>query len=65
MRWPNVKIHKGIIPKAAKLLTVVIKTDRFILPPKITVHILEAPPVGETPVKNKPNCISILLGNIK
>lgn len=62
---PNVKIHKGIIPKAAKLLSVVINIDRLMLPPNMTAHMFDAPPLGETPVKNRPNCISTEFGNIR
>lgn len=47
---------------AAKVLMVVIVIDKFKSPPRIRVHMLEAPPPGDTPVKNIPNCISALSG---
>uniref|UniRef100_A0A1A9X1H5 NIF3-like protein 1 n=1 Tax=Glossina brevipalpis TaxID=37001 RepID=A0A1A9X1H5_9MUSC len=37
IRTPNVKIHIGIIPKAAKLLIAVMATERFRLPSKRTL----------------------------
>ena len=46
---PKVKIHSGIIKKAAKVDTAVMVTDRSRFPPNITVQILEAPPPGEQP----------------
>lgn len=60
---PNVNIQNGIIPNAANVLIAVIDIDKSRLPPKITHQIFDAPPDGETPVKNRPSCISILFGN--
>ena len=51
MVLPKVKIHKGIIKKAANVETAVMVTDRSKFPPNITVQILEAPPPGEVPKK--------------
>lgn len=51
------------LPKATIFPTDVIAIDKSILPPRSMVQILDAPPAGETPVKNIPNCISALPGN--
>lgn len=51
------------LPKAENVLIVVIDIDKSRFPPRITDHTLEAPPDGETPVKNIPSCISTLFGN--
>lgn len=59
---PNVKIHKGIMPNAAKVQRAVIVTERSMFPSKRTVHMLDAPPEGEQPVKKNPSCISGLSG---
>lgn len=61
---PNVNSHKGIIPKAAKVLIVVIKIDKSMFPSSMAVQMLEAPPAGDTPVKNIPNLIAGSLGKI-
>ena len=53
--WPNEKIHAGIMTKAAKVDRAVIVTDRFKLPPNMTVQMLDAPPPGEQPVTNSPS----------
>jgi hypothetical protein len=42
-------------PNAAKVLIVVIASDKFMFPPNISVQMFDAPPAGLTPVKNKPN----------
>lgn len=63
MVLPSVKIHNGIITNALSVLIVVIEIDRSKFPPRITDHVLLAPPDGETPVKNRPSCISTLSGN--
>lgn len=63
IRFPSVNIHNGSIANAAIVLVVVIAMDKSRLPPNITVHIFDAPPAGQTPVKNNPNCNSTLFGN--
>lgn len=60
--FPSVKIHNGIMPNAAIVEIVVIAMLRLMLPPKISVHILLAPPPGEIPVKNNPRAISCDVG---
>lgn len=57
------KFQKLNLPNAANVLVVVIATDKSIFPPRITVQMFDAPPAGETPVKNNPNCMSTLSGN--
>lgn len=56
-------IRVAILPNAANVLVVLIVIDKSRLPPRSTVHIFDAPPAGELPVKNNPNCISTLFGN--
>lgn len=51
------------IPKLAMLLNVVMAMDKSKLPSNKTVQMFEAPPAGDAPVKNIPNCISTLFGN--
>lgn len=46
------------LPKATKVPIVVMVTERFKFPPKRTVQIFEAPPLGDIPVKKSPSLIS-------
>lgn len=55
----NLVLHS---PNAENVLMVVIAIDKSRFPPKITHQIFEAPPDGDTPVKNIPSCISTLFG---
>lgn len=57
------KSPKQYPPNAEKVLIVVMEMERSKLPPKITDQTLDAPPDGETPVKNSPSCMSTLFGN--
>lgn len=52
-----------VLPNDAIVLIVVIDIDRSMFPPKITVHIFDAPPAGEQPVKNIPIRIATSFGN--
>lgn len=52
-----------LLPNAANVLVVLIVIDKSRFPPKITVHIFDAPPAGEHPVKNNPNRNSTFFGN--
>lgn len=54
-----------ILPKEAKVDIDVIAKDKLRLPPRINVHMLEAPPPGDTPVKNMPNRIAGSSGNMR
>lgn len=63
--FPNVKIHNGIIPNAAIVDIVVIAMERLILPPRMSVHMLLAPPPGLIPVKKSPRAISWDVGKSK
>lgn len=60
--FPSVKIHSGIMPKAAIVEIVVIAIDKWMFPPKRSVHMLLAPPPGDIPVKNNPSAISWAFG---
>lgn len=51
------------LPKDASVLMAVIVTLRFRFPPSEYVQILEAPPAGEMPVKNRPNLRALCSGN--
>lgn len=57
------RVPQTVLPKLAMLLIAVIAIDRSMLPPNMIVQMFEAPPAGEAPVKNIPNCISTLPGN--
>nr|CAH7721584.1 unnamed protein product [Callosobruchus chinensis] len=60
---PSVNIQSGIMPKAAMVLMAVMMMLRLMLPSNTTAHTLEAPPAGDTPVKNMPRRISGESGN--
>ena len=50
---PSVKIQMGIMKNAEKVETAVMVTERSMLPPNMTVHMFEAPPPGDVPVKRE------------
>lgn len=50
------------LPNDANVLVVLIVMDKSILPSKITVHVLLAPPAGDDPVKKSPRRIAGLFG---
>lgn len=62
MQFINVLFGVDGLPNAENVLIVVIEIDRSKLPPKITDQMFEAPPDGETPVKNIPSCMATSCG---
>lgn len=53
----------GHVPKATKVETPVIMMERSREPPSKCVHMLEAPPPGQLPLRNSPSWPSGLPGN--
>lgn len=51
------EVTKSHLPKDAIVLTAVIVMERFRFPPRVNVQMLEAPPAGAIPVKNRPRRI--------
>lgn len=60
MKFFKNKLHS---PNDAKVLVVLIVIDKSKLPPKMTVHVFDAPPAGLAPVKNRPSCMAGSFGN--
>lgn len=52
------------ILKVDRVPTAVRTMLRLTFPPKISDQTLDAPPPGLIPVKNKPNCIETVSGNM-